>query len=334
MFPSRWARFRVTLLLCPFSLAACTAVGSNVSDHLSMPTSATAKKGTSSPETRAPNDLLYVSRLAGGAGVSVFTYPKGKLVGNLTGFQFPFGLCSDQSGNVFVVDQGAEDIVEFSHGGSTPVATLSDKGNNPNGCSVDPLTGNLAVAGGNLFVPANIAVYPHAEAPPTIYKDSTVVSAFYCTYDNNGNLFASAGAGQNEAQFALLELPSGSDPNLSRISLDQSINPGGAIQWDGKYLAIASPPSPPTTRGPMTVYQVSVSGSSGTVVSTIEFPSGKQPRNAGSNQQFWIQGKKLISPSYPTKRVKYWRYPGGGNPIGSVVVGSKPFGVTVSVGSR
>src|SRR5580704_9380706 len=89
--------------------------------------------------------LLYISSPSNG-NVYFLTYPKGKLVGTLTGFQEPFGLCSDTAGNVFIPDSEAGDVVEYAHGGTSPIVTLNDVGYLPADCSVDPLTGNLAVA--------------------------------------------------------------------------------------------------------------------------------------------------------------------------------------------
>jgi len=59
------------------------------------------------------------------------------------------GLCVDAQGNVFVPTWQGESgtrgyVYEFAHGGSTPIATLSDPGG-AFGCSVDLTTGNLAV---------------------------------------------------------------------------------------------------------------------------------------------------------------------------------------------
>src|SRR5579863_4376250 len=50
----------------------------------------------------AGQDLLYVSDDSG--VVYVLTYPAGKLVGTLSGFGGPGGLCSDAKGNVFITD--------------------------------------------------------------------------------------------------------------------------------------------------------------------------------------------------------------------------------------
>jgi hypothetical protein len=145
------------------------------------------------PEAKS-QDLLYVVR--GGEGtVSVFTFPKGKPVGALSNIPGAFGICSDTTGDVFVVARENDEIYEFAHGGTKPIATLDDFGNDANGCAVDPASGNLAVAGGLKAGPlkddANVAVYQHARGSPTLYKSSAPQFTF-CTYDSQGNVFMGA----------------------------------------------------------------------------------------------------------------------------------------------
>ena len=73
-------------------------------------------------------DLLYVSNLAANT-VAVYSYPQDKLVGTLTGFHKPDGICVDKKGNVWIVNnevsQSSEDVVEYKHGGTKPIATVS-----------------------------------------------------------------------------------------------------------------------------------------------------------------------------------------------------------------
>src|ERR1700722_2239249 len=88
--------------------------------------------------------LVYVSSVLSN-DVYVYSYSTQQLVGTLTGFTTPYGLCSDKKGNVWIVNDGASQLVEYAHGGTSPLATLSDSGEYPEGCAVDPQTGNLAV---------------------------------------------------------------------------------------------------------------------------------------------------------------------------------------------
>ena len=109
--------------------------------------------------------------------VLVLSFPKGDLVGTLTGFSVPSGECVDESGDVFVADGGADTIREYAHGGTTPIATLNDPGE-PYGCSVDPTTGNLAVTNGS----DSVAIYPSAQGTPTLYSDPSIYESVSYTH--------------------------------------------------------------------------------------------------------------------------------------------------------
>ncbi|MGA9946057.1 MAG: hypothetical protein WBP75_13570, partial [Candidatus Cybelea sp.] len=87
-------------------------------------------------------DLLYVSDWGTG-DVYAYSYPKRKLQGKLTGLM-PTGLCVDKKGDVFV--DNSREILEYAHGGTSPIATLDDSGSYPTVCSIDRVTGDLAVA--------------------------------------------------------------------------------------------------------------------------------------------------------------------------------------------
>jgi DNA-binding beta-propeller fold protein YncE len=91
-------------------------------------------------------DLLYISVGRAQYGeLRVFSYRTGKRVGSIAGLDAPFGLCADKSGNVFVANFGAQNVLEYAHGGASPIATLTDPGASPEACASDPNTGNLAV---------------------------------------------------------------------------------------------------------------------------------------------------------------------------------------------
>ncbi len=77
------------------------------------------------PEARGES-LAYVSDSGTTGLVYVFSYPTGKRVGTLTGFYFPTGECVDKHGDVWVLNMSPEVIVEYAHGGTSPIATLDD----------------------------------------------------------------------------------------------------------------------------------------------------------------------------------------------------------------
>ena len=171
-------------------------------------------------------DLLYVSNHN---QLLAFSYPKGKLVGEITVASGDFfGLCSDSTGDVFVTSQGSgfqSYIYEYAHGGIKPFATLSDPGD-PLGCAFDPTTGNVAVTNISADDPpyyrGDVVVFPDGQGPPTQYSDSNVGSFLYCSYDATGDLFA-------DGDGYLTELSAGGQ-SLNDITLGQRIDPS-SIQW-------------------------------------------------------------------------------------------------------
>src|SRR5580704_15964905 len=166
-----------------------------------------AERGGSwmAPEAKS-EELIYA--VGGCGGTCVLSYPQGKLVGELTGVDGGAD-CSDSNGNVFISEQTA--VVEFAHGGTTPIATYDTPETPPLGCSVDPESGSLAVVNGE-----DIAVFPAGSRNPTNY--ATMLNAQYCGYDNNGNLFVDGFNGQG---VGLSELPKGSS-SFEKLSFDQT----------------------------------------------------------------------------------------------------------------
>ena len=250
-------------------------------------------------------DLLYVSDDRG--VVYVFDYPGGSLVGTIAGLNGPSGLCSDSAGNVYVTETGAQDILKFPHGARKPSATLFDFGAFPDGCAVDPTTGNLAVtdyATSPSQGPGNVLIYPSGSGNPVKYANANFNVYLFCGYDAHGNLLVDGLNGPStEAEFA--ELPRGGK-NLKPVTLDTTIAYPGAVQWDGKYFAIED-----VAKG--NVYQFGIAKGKGTRQGTVHV--GVRSKLI---VQFAIDGSRLIVPFGATPRsvrkVGYWAYPAGGSP--------------------
>jgi hypothetical protein len=263
-------------------------------------------------------DLLYVSDTETG-DLYVFSYPKGTPKGTLTGLVDPAGECVDAVGNVFVTNTGASNVVEYAHGGTTPIATLKDPGYFPVGCSVDPTTGNLAVTNFSTTgsTQGDVVIYKHARGRPTgHFTDPNTNQMLLCGYDDKGNLFVD-GLTQGYA-FSLVELRVGST-TLTPIAVNQSIGNAGAVQWDGQHLAIGDQ----TTN---TIYRFDIIGKKGKMVGSTAL--------AGAVEvfQFWIQGGKVIGPDAGAAAVGVWKYPGGGTATKTFTGVYVPLGATVSKG--
>jgi len=259
--------------------------------------------------------LLYVSEYL--SDVLVYSYPQGKLVGTLTGFDLAAGMCIDTQENVFITDSGLHQIVEYAHGGSTPIATIKeDAGYLPLACSIDPDTNNLAVAN---EVPGDIAIFQNARGSPTIYNYKAEFMG--CAYDDKSNLYVS---GVDNA--FLLELPKDGD-SLTKISVS-GLKHAGSLGWDGQYLTIDLPKS----RSTINIGRVSVLGSVGTIVDTVALHTLKKGLSSDI-AQYWVQGNTIVG-AIGTKRgsgVGIWNYPAGGRSFKSIrTFGRLAIGAVVS----
>jgi hypothetical protein len=286
---------------------------------------ARADRGTSwvLPEATS-EDLIYAT--GGCAGTCVLSYPAGKLVGSLeTGGDLDGSSagCVDGNGDVFLPDNESE--VEYAHGGSKPIATLTLPGSSAGACSIDSTTGNLAVIAN--FSGVGIAVFANAKGTPTIYGAG--ILPYGCGYDNQGNLFVS---GQNNQLPALSELPEGAS-GFTLLTISRKVGSAGQVQWDGKHIAYEG-----ITEGHILVSRLSISGSAATIVSTSHFKGIR--RHAYFS---WIYGDIIIIP-YATPgsqgeatAIGIWKYPRGGKPLDTFKNITKPHpffqGVTLSAPS-
>ena len=260
-------------------------------------TDATHAQGSEDSRTLpgSRGDLIYA--VGGCGGTCVVSYPSGQFVGGLpTGGS---GICSDSQGNVFITAD--YDVVEYAHGGSTPIATLSLPGDWADGCSVDPMTNNLAVvATGN---DTDIAIFPNEGGSPRLYASN--IDSFLCGYDNAGNLFVDGYADKSGPQPALAELPSGGAA-FNQLTINHYIGRPGQVQWDGSYITYEATDT-------SIVKRLAISGSTATVVGETRL--GRANRGRGAS---WIDGDRVVVP-FPlhgaiNNKIGIWKYPEGGKP--------------------
>jgi hypothetical protein len=262
-------------------------------------------------------DLLYV---ANGTVLDVYTYPEGSFVGALGGFRQASGECVDKKGDVFITDFSAAEIVEYEHGGASPVATLSDYGERPNDCSVDSRTNDLAVT--NLT--SGVAVYEYRSdgryGLPKAYTDAHLDGFNYCGYDDLGNLFVD---GSHDGGLGLAELLAGRK-TLTNVKLEHQLGTWrpGAVQWDGKYLSISIGGIKRSD-----ILRLSIRGKLGIVVGATTLDRAEQV------EPFWIAGAMIVAPE-ANMVVGVWNYPKGGEPTVSLSVPFSVGGVTVSAGTK
>ena len=161
----------------------------------------------------------------------------------LTGFARPKGECVDADGDVYVTDRVAEDIVEYQHGATRPVVILSDTGFQDYACSVDPTTGNLAVANsyrvnGNA---GGIAIYKNARGKPDVLRIDGIPNPQTCAYDTQGDMLVASDYKHDGEQVVSLGYMAKGRTTFIHLHLYVSGSQSDGVynvQWDGKYWAL------------------------------------------------------------------------------------------------
>jgi DNA-binding beta-propeller fold protein YncE len=296
------------------ALVAPAAGGCSASNGVALqpPSSSVA---AAAPAGKNGGELLYVSDVFNHL-VYVYSYPHLVFKQTLAGVSDPFGECTDAHGNVFVVDTGNLDVLEYARGNATPKATLSDPGSVPLGCAVDPVTGDLAVTnretnGG----PGDVAIYRRGHTTPKKrFTNASFNEMVLCGYDPSGNLFVD-GVTASE-RFVFGELPRGGK-TLATVTLDERFASPGAVQWDGQYLAVGD-------ESTGAIYRFSIDGQQGTTAGTT--------RLNGTNEifQFSIRGSRVIGPNGGSGSVDIWKYPAGGTPVKGISGLREPVAVVIS----
>jgi len=261
----------------------------------------------------ASSDLLYISDV-GTNDVYVYTYPGGTLVGTLTGFMEPQGECSDREGDVWIVNTQKTQVVQYAHGGTTPIAKVLDPGEYPSGCAVDG-QGNLAVT--NLVATTggrgSVAWYAGAKGKPKIVASSSFQELYFAGFDRAGNLFVD-GWPPNFAQAVLGEIHHGSDSLVSVPINGATIEYPGGVQVHGNTVDVGDQIDD-------AVFQIDEDG-------TV---AGVTPLDGAADcVQGTILRATFVCPDSGNAAVEFFRYPAGGAPKRVTSGLSEPTGSAVS----
>jgi hypothetical protein len=249
------------------------------------------------PEAPSEN-LLYVANFS---NVVIFSYPSGKVVGQLKGFDANASECVDVQGDVYVTNFDPPALYEYAHGGSKRIATYKLKQHGAVGCSYDVTTGNLAVIG----VGSTVDIFAPGATKPSMVLDSGLFFDGGCAYDSSGDLFVD-GAQTPSGPAAVVVLPNGSS-TFSAVTLNDSFDGESDMHWDGTYLDLVA-------FNEKTVLRFSISGDSGVVAGKVNL------KRAYSVNHFFIDDSTLIMSNWgyhrglQTKAVLFYNYPGGGAP--------------------
>ncbi len=349
------ARLALTTSIAAALLTGCS--GASMAPTPAQPATALSPAGTQLPPGRtlahaskyrsgelswmSPDakrrDLLYVSDLGTG-DVDVYSYPKAHLVGMLSGFIDPGGLCTDGQGDVFITDEIVHRVFEYAHGGTNPIATLNAPGRLVVACSVDPTTGNVAV--NTADAPGVMLVFTKDSPAPTVYAPLGGDFAYPPAYDNAGNLFfeAATSTRHHTQRTALAELAAGST-KLTQVSLSQKIHYPSTVAWDGQYLAVGDANylnHHVAQAGVLGMYRVQIAGTQGTVVGSAELLPASGCKDSSVVTFSLVTGSKssvatkVIAGAENCSVVELWKYPGAHEVSRTIAGFEEPLGAVIS----
>lgn len=271
-----------------------------------------------SPKAAKIKKLLYVSD--GSDDVYIYNYKTGAFVGWLSGFLQSSGQCIDAAGNIWISDYVAQAVVEYAHGRTKPLKRIATNGQ-PDSCSIDPTSGNLAVMN---------AATPSGEGNVLLFTASGMRSYTNpgCAYnvqlgfDDQGNLYTASTISTN-----ICELVHGGT-SLETVTINQTIYGPAGVMWDGKYITFADRSYKGANKS--VIYQAERNSSASlTVVATtaLNNPCGGGVSPGYFDQPFIVgdantpkntkQGKTVVSQDCAGD-YSYWSYPAGGDQVKSL----------------
>jgi hypothetical protein len=295
--------------------------------------------------SRDKSMLLYISDWANDV-VNVYDYKSGQAVGQLTGFDEPYGQCVDDRGNVFITNYGSGETMEFAHGGASPLKTFFTDGT-PLGCSVDR-DGDLAVTS---FDPGNVTVFPKGKSTGQTYSNLSCNVMWPAGYDDRGNLYV-LGEGPQALPRArpsvsvnLCEVVAGSAAMVVVPLSGASILYPGSVMWDGKHVTLTDQSfaggyqsgvyrtEEVPSGGLNVVGETTLDGGCYDGYTDIEQPFFVGRRNTPVN---FHEGNVLVGANIScsdggSNGIIFWRYPSGGNPFKNYKDDTEPLGVSVSI---
>jgi hypothetical protein len=330
----------IRLTIIAVALAVCGLSGCSGFDESAIvpPQSATNvaphAKSWMMPSASQTPALLYVSNQGSGT-VTVYDYKNGSdltLVGTLTGFSLPGGMCTDKNGNVYITDYPNRRISIYAHGAQTPTAVVQQKVGFPYACAVDPMSGDLAVTdehpNAHYVSHATVDIYAPGQykGQGSIYGGNyTFDAAYFDTYDASGNLFVDGTPCQSSYCYygggppSLFELPKGSTKFVRLTMSGATLKDPTGLNWVKPALLLTD-----ALKGTPVGYKVVVSGSNAQVVATIPYAGTDKPYGVGQ------RAHSIIVPDYLSNTVQIYSL-SDGSPGPSITNGlNEPFSAVVS----
>lgn len=269
--------------------------------------------------------LIYASDYQLGT-VDIYDYANpNAVVGQITGFDAPYGQCVDKAGNVFVVDFGSAYIYEYAHGATSYSKYAYDNYGYPIGCAVNPTNGDVAVANfeGYNYATGGVVVFKGGlSGAQNYYTQASLYFSWPPGYDRYGNLFVE-GYDSTDTYTAFGELPHGGSSLeiLAGISIGF---PAGVQGYSNTILAADQGYNGSLTTA---VYNVAASGSTAYVTHTTVLTDNcfGSTDDMDTAQPFAYKGRVIAGNGWCLDRFGYWNLAFGGNPSKTIPAAIAPY---------
>jgi hypothetical protein len=251
--------------------------------------------------------------------VDVYAWPTLGRAGVLKGFQNATGACEDASGNIWIVEEFKQNLTEFAHGGTVPIATLHDPASYPFACAVDKRNGDLAVVNSPVYPnESSITIYRHAAGSGVVYEDPGLNALISLDYGPGGKMYLDGYNGK-------FVLQSFARKRFETINIQgATIKYPGGIQYWNNTLTVADGGSP---QSPVIIYQLSTSGQ--VLASTVLAQSA-------SSYSYQIRHGKVVCACLFNRQILVYAYPNGGLPTKTLYSrhGRQPWSAVISPPSQ
>jgi hypothetical protein len=217
------------------ALAACSSGGSVPVSPIGA--SPAARAARSLTVENLQKSLVYLSKATANS-IVVFRLD-GKRIGAITkDVYYPQGIFVDAHGTLYVANSGANDVLEFKRGASSPFKVLTDYGWQAEDVTVCPdgtvYVANILKSGGGS---GDIEVYDDGSRNPTRSLNWNGGGFFFfLTCDAHGNLFAALVPGTTGT---VVEFPHGKQSGAMMLPIFWGGNPSGITADPSGNLLVA-----------------------------------------------------------------------------------------------
>jgi hypothetical protein len=245
----------------------------------------------------------------------------GNTCATLTGFTNPQGMSTDKSGNLWVANTDAENILEINPSNGNVIATYNDAGQYPVDVCVANNSGNFAVPtifNANTGGPGEIDLFTsgNTSGPTGVASGATYTSPRFCAYDKTEHyvVFDDADIFNTGANNVGAIAPGNytGTKNIVALNTSNSIEFPGGVQFNGNQQPVID------DQEAFALYTYNVSGTTLNVAQTTPLSQASDPVSFAFAPGYGL----ALTADAGLAAAQLYKYPAGGAPLGTFPVGS------------